>query len=489
MWRIDKVTLLPYILLYMYTPSFIFLIGWVKCVVSIPSCFVLAVIMKQFYFKANNGNRGESIEISYFTICVISLILLVVGLVCGYGGFTEQAGDWVKHNAILQDLYTHPWPVFYNVDDVPVMLTYYHALYLFPALLGKIFHSAVLAELSFGVICLLGLWLMVIFIIVIVRADTWYKQLLITLSFIFFSGMLYPLQKFCHILIGGGFCNNWHAFQLGSHLLQYRSIFVMLRWVGPQCFIAWLAVALFYCYKEDYCVYTTIALPAILSGTWAFLGLILLMLFYLGFRSLDRTGDMRAVLSWRNLIPAIFPGVVFVSYLTGNKIVVRGGGVELVGYHGNDLLLLFLFLFFIYGAVVAIVWLDNRKNSLFYTIPISLVIIPFFSIGSRTDFVMGVSIPAIVLLFIFTARYLLSTNNRFILKLVLSLVLCLGTIYPIAEMKTVKWRHVHLCDRDYSKHTIESCFKANEKSEGIVYENYISETILRYPFYKFFSKK
>ena len=59
----------------------------------------------------------------------------------GFGGFAPQKSDWGKHNAILNDLVTRSWPVYYKNDNEISMLVYYLAQYLVPALAGKIFNS------------------------------------------------------------------------------------------------------------------------------------------------------------------------------------------------------------------------------------------------------------------------------------------------------------------------------------------------------------
>ena len=500
MWTINKSSFLLAIIAYCYIPIFIFLFGWVNYFFSVPSSLLLICLVWHFYQEAL-FDKSESIKIHWSVICLISLLLLILCAICGYGGFVSQASDWIKHNAILQDLYTHAWPVIYNIDGEPALLTYYHALYLFPALLGKIFHSPQLVEISFGIIGYIGIWLMVFSLIIVTKANCWYKQIAVFVGFVMFSGLLFPLQKVCHVLTGDSYCNNWHAFPIGSHLLQYRSIFVMLRWVGPQCFIAWLCLILFVEYKEHIKWYSIIALPALMSGTWAFLGLVVIMIYYLVISLIYKKYNWKEIISVSNLLPALLPGLILVLYLLGNK-VIQGNGESnnefgLTIYHNSEWLFLFLFYIFIYGVYTITIWHHNRKDILFYAIPLSLISIPLFSIGSEIDFIMGVSIPAIVLLFIYVIQFLFATNTSTgrgkylfaFLKCCVIIFFILGAQYPFAEGKSIiysKSWHLH---NDYAEQTMDLCFRTGEdKRINILWENYVNTNLDKSIYYKYISK-
>ena len=346
MWKLNKKSLLLAILLYSYIPLFIFLLGWVKLCIALPSCLVLLYFLYRFY-QEKQKDISDAINVHWSVLTILSILILIICILCGYGGFVNQASDWIKHNAILQDLYTHTWPVTYTINNETTLLTYYHGLYLPAALVGKCFSSHFVTELTFGIIGYIGFWLMTISLIYITRADKWYKQLGVFLLFVSFSGLMFPLQKICHLVTGGGYCKNWHALVFNDHMLQFRSIFVMLRWVGPQCFTVWLSLILFLLHKDDLQWYALIALPVLLSGTWAFLGLVVIMMYYAIYLIFKNPCRLKNLFSGSNILPIITSGIIFFLYLLGNK-VVQGDSTDnhsfgLIQYQGIEWILYLLF--------------------------------------------------------------------------------------------------------------------------------------------------
>lgn len=499
MWRLNKTTLLLAILSYSYIPLFIFLLGWVKVCFAIPACILFLYFLFRFYLEKRK-EVSNIITIHWGIVVSLSLLILVVCVLCGYGGFVNQAWDWIKHNAILQDLYTHSWPVTYMIDGKVALLTYYHGLYLLPALIGKVFHSHFITELSFGIIGYVGLWLMIFSLIYITKANKWYKQLGVFFLFILFAGLVFPLQKICHLVTGEGYCNNWHALMFNEHSLQFRSIFVMLRWVGPQCFTIWLSIILYLYYKDDLQWYVLIALPSLLSGTWAFLGLVFVMIYYASYVVAKRLNSWKKIFTWSNILPVITSGIIFFLYLLQNKVVqghsTQNQSFGFVSYQGIEWILYVLFVMITYGIYTLVVWYDNRKDILFYVIPLSFILIPLFTIGSETDFCMGVSIPVVILLFIYVAKYIISPPHHFFATIIVSaLIICilLGAKYPFAELKNEVLAYGWKIDKNYSQQTMDICFRDNSthclQKTGILWENYICQDIEDSIYYKYISKK
>jgi len=492
--RISIRSILPAILVYNYIPLFLFFLGWVKLYISIPISILLLIFVHRFIKSSEKQSIGREIEIGYPSLFLTLIITLIVAIICGYGGLMNQAFDWYKHNAILQDLRTHQWPVLYPIDNGSAMLVYYHALYLLPALLGKVFQSPIVTEISFGVICYLGLLLMVASLFIITNANTWYKQILLIVFFVLFSGEVYYLHRFCNLLIGD-IAYHPHALLFGDNNLQYRSIFVMLRWVGPQCFVAWLSLILFYTNKDEFEHYAIIALPVLLGGTWAFLGLISIMVFYwMGASISDKTNFLK-IFSLSNVVLATIPGIILVLYLFGNTRVQSKETGLLTVYHGIEWFYVIVFLFFMYGIYIILIWHYFRKQLLFYSIPLSLWIIPFLSIGgSKVDFVMCTSIPAITLLFIFVCKYLFQPHHaqkQYCISMVMVLLIIMGNPNIYSEVRGVFLSSNDNNHKDYTKQTLEICTNPNMESAStlINWDNYVGNNIESNFFYKYFAKR
>ena len=119
-------------ILYLYLPIFLFLFTWVKWYVAAAVTVLLlpAVIwMVRDYVK----DRQQELSIGTGTCCAVLILILIFSYYMGYTGSAPQSADWNKHNAILHDLTTRKWPVYYETRENS-MLTYYIAQYLVPSL-------------------------------------------------------------------------------------------------------------------------------------------------------------------------------------------------------------------------------------------------------------------------------------------------------------------------------------------------------------------
>lgn len=497
MWRLNKTTLLLAILFYSYIPLFIFLLGWVRVYFAIPTCLILLFFLCRFYFEKRK-EVSDVITIHWSVIFSLSLLVLGVCILCGYGGFVNQAFDWIKHNAILQDLYTHTWPVTYTVEGKEALLIYYHGLYLPAALVGKIFNSHLITELAFLVIGYVGLLLMLFSLIYISKADIWYKQIGVCICFLAFGGLVYPLEEIINLIPSLPENTNCtlHGISFSGHALQFRSIFVMVRWVGPQCFVAWLSLVLFWHYKDDLKWYAIIIIPCLLNGTWAFLGLFLIMIYYAVYLLIKNKQNLRKLFSLNNLLPSIASGSVFVLYLAGNLIVKGDSFVNntsgLIRYNGIEIILYLLFVIIVYGIYVILIWYYNKDDVLFYVIPLALLLIPLFSIGSPADFCMGVSIPIITLLCVYIIDTI--TRCKIYTFIFIILTICLGAYGPYKEMKGVIKSALYdrSISKDYSKQTLEiSLAEGNDNvvvETGVIWQNYVGQNLEENIFFKYLAK-
>lgn len=104
---------------YIYIPVFLFLYGFTKphwaLIVSICLVFCIYRLYKDYKNEMYSvDNIGKKSRLPVWTILFCILIILIYGYYMGYGGFAPQKGDWGKHNAVLNDLVTRSWPVYYK---------------------------------------------------------------------------------------------------------------------------------------------------------------------------------------------------------------------------------------------------------------------------------------------------------------------------------------------------------------------------------------
>lgn len=180
---------------YMYIPVFIFLLGFTKPQVVLIVSICLAFCIHKLYKDYTSGFIGGEIfkepVLPLWTVLVCILIIFIYGYYMGFGGFAPQKGDWGKHNAILNDLVTRSWPVYYKNDNEISMLVYYLAQYLVPALAGKIFNSFSVAEIVQYVWNVCGIILVFLNVIIFLNIYNSRKKIFAGLFIIlFFSGAL-----------------------------------------------------------------------------------------------------------------------------------------------------------------------------------------------------------------------------------------------------------------------------------------------------------
>ena len=126
-----KLKLISY--LYLIIPIIIFVIGWTKVVFSIPITICLIVIFKLLCNQIKY--RNENI-IEFKKIIPIFIIILLICITSGLGGFFYQSSDWDARNAIFRDLVQQDWPVYYEKSNSA--LTYYIGQWMVPSVFGKI---------------------------------------------------------------------------------------------------------------------------------------------------------------------------------------------------------------------------------------------------------------------------------------------------------------------------------------------------------------
>src|ERR1700730_15635889 len=224
--------------LYLTAPVAIFIAGWVwwPFAVILGICFV-AASWSLTRESADDGRRQQSDDhatIHWFRLAVICLPGLLLTLLAGAGGWGIQAGDWLKHNAVLKDLIERPWPVVYQTEQDPVGLIYFLAYYLPAALVGKLCGWTA-ANHALFLTSLLGMALVGMWVALLTRGAAWSG-----LVFALFSGMDLVGALAVH-LHGGSPIPHRERIQWWNGSLQYSSTPALLFWVPNHALVGWLA--------------------------------------------------------------------------------------------------------------------------------------------------------------------------------------------------------------------------------------------------------
>ncbi len=430
--------------LYMYIGVALFLLGWVRIWQCVPALALLAFALWEYWKKLQNEGAKKTLYVHPAMLAAAGIFCLLLCLLAGQGAFFFQSGDWDKHNRVLSDLVNNSWPVCYWNDEGEAMLTYYIAQYLPPALIGKISHSFRAAEISLLFFNALGLLGVVLLLFRGVKADTAKKQAFALLAFAFFGTCLFLAKALYGATgLGEGDVSEMRDWISNSIQLQYRTLFVCLRWAFPQAIVPWMATLLF---EENYRntgLYCLIGAPLLLHATFPFLGLAFLMAGVVAHQVFFR-GDFKKLLKEacsRSNIAVALVFLIPLSYILGNALQEK---VEEVGFsyvnYGRNTAVYFCFAaaFLVYSAAI---YRKCKNSVLFYLVNISLLLLPFFRMGFYNDFTMSVSIPAVLLLLSMTLRTLFSYwsagsgRRKYVLALVC--LLAIGAIYPAEEMMEV----------------------------------------------------
>ena len=235
-------TILMLSLGYLIVPYVIFYIGWLKPQYSMTLCtvFLTALIL---IWKEIKRVVFSPVEIAISHLCTIAIFVLIILVVTGVGALCGiQAGDWIRNNAILSDLYNKNWPVIYAGKTNEIYpLNYYIAFYLPAAWVGKLVHSFRVAELALLVMTYVGFLLGIFWMIKVVCANAIKSALfffvysgLDCLGFIITTGRLFGMTE--HL-------DHWAIQANGQDFIaNYHSIGTAIRWSLNHYIATWISL-------------------------------------------------------------------------------------------------------------------------------------------------------------------------------------------------------------------------------------------------------
>lgn len=278
-------TILMLSLVYLIVPYVIFYIGWLKPQYSLTLCtvFLTALIL---IWKEIKRVVFSPVEIAISHLCTIAIFVLIILVVTGMGALCGiQAGDWIRNNAILSDLYNKNWPVIYTGKTNEIYpLNYYIAFYLPAAWVGKLVHSFRVAELALLVTTYVGFLLGIFWMIKVVCANAIKSALfffvysgLDCLGFIITTGRLFGMTE--HL-------DHWAIQANGQDFIaNYHSIGTAIRWSLNHYIATWISlfIILTLIRKKEYKLCLPLAALTLLWSPLAAIGFIpfgIVFLFY-----------------------------------------------------------------------------------------------------------------------------------------------------------------------------------------------------------------
>lgn len=441
---------------YIVLPILIFFVSWLRWYVGIPAAIILAFglwsLLKGQYFC-----DAHTLCLPALPLVFASLALLLWLWTSGIGGYFVPSYDYPWRMAIFRDLITYRWPVIY--PKTGNAFVYYLMFWLIPALFGKLF-GWIAGNVALFLWSYLGLLLCLLLLFDFCGGVTISKLWIITVLFIGFSGLNIVGAAITSILgmnlypFGLGSMEGWldKLYNGYSFNFFYRSNNESLTEIFNQTIVLWVALPLILKNKHistfafiGLCVFVYAPIPFI--GLLPFLCIFSVSWIIRQVKKGDIKSIVREVLSIPNLsaVVTIFPTayLFFSCNISGTQFrmlpIEKFDRLRIVG--------LILFYILEFGVICLIIYPRYKKSAVFHTAIISLILIPFFELGSpgARDFCMNASIPALFILMILTIQWIFKevVNQKISFKAVIMIaVLILSILSPVQDVES-KLKTIH----------------------------------------------
>lgn len=484
---------------YMALPLMIFAFGWLKIGWALAAAAVILIGLYGVLVSTEDERR--SLHISARELMLAALFMLLWTHLGGFNGLFYQSRDWPWRNAIFHDLIDYDWPVIYPQRGSA--LTYYIGFWLPAALMGKVAGALCGEVMAWRVgrgalwlwtaLGLLIIWLMLLFW---VQANTKRRRVLSLFVFVFFSGLDIVGALYSGRLEMVTAADVLHLEWWMEDGKQFSSITTCLYWVFNQSVVPWMCV-MFFLTEEDERHYVFLAVCCLCCGPLPCVGLAICMLavcvqhLLRSLRTGAGIGALKPIFSLGNLTMLLLV-LPLGAYYLGNVSVVETAHdtlplfERLKAYFTRDLL---VFYGLEAGIWLALFFREHRREAHFWCVAVSLLLIPFFHLGTSEDFCMRVSLPGVFVMMALCARYLCTRpawkNMKRTSRLHLAAVVCallLGAATPCMEIARGIY---HVCAAGtvrLSQDTIGSI--ANLAEAG----NFTSENYEETLFYRIFAK-
>lgn len=495
---------------YVILPIIIFAFGWLNNILAIVVCALLICLWHNLYksFSVNSLDI-KVIDKSSIVYWIISISLLIIWIcLSGIGGYTYQNYDFWARNAIYSDLINKGWPIIYNLDNMEgvardylgsgkVAFSYYFTWWLPAALTCKVLGLVEsLQGLVLLIYSLLGIFLIFYNINRYFNKTSYY----ITLTFILFSGLDIIGSVITHKDIEiGSHLENW------ATLFQYSSNTTQLYWVFNQSIPIWLIIILVLQLKDNRHI-AALASLSFAYSPWATIGIIPIAIAL----SFGKDKNNIKVFNIINIIIPILTAIIFGTFYTGGETKkqmlltfneaentryaihdVLTRKPEYIPFEGSWVIVYILFIVLEFGDYWILTYKNKVNKPLKIVILLELVLIPFVVLGGQ-NFIMRASIPSLFILMICILNSLLdeNTNNR--IKIILLVLLIIGSITPINEVE----RSIETTIRypDYRQFSIVKTLGNISNLEDIEIIDAIKNQFYIYnyenkPFFKYLAKK
>lgn len=377
-------------LIFLYSSVLIFCFSWLNIFAALLCSAAFAVGFAEF-LKRRKHCAEDVIQIGTVPFCLIIVFFTAVCICSGIGGFVYQSGDWDKHNAVLRDLINYSWPVYY--ENGSVMLTYYIAGYLIPAIIGKIFGVLKLAEIAELLWSVAGLVIFFLYACFITNAKSIKRQLAVSYFSIFFCTLsllseliisfIYP--ELPTINTDGSIWNP----VIGVMLCQTGTS-VGLQYCFSQTIPILLCTTLLFENKRFLSDYVFLLFPLMLYSVVSFTCLSIFAIVYAFccvFSDREKAKRIKSLFSLSNLF-GIVPCFFTMLYYLGNiKSKKPANTAFCISVLAEKRYLPVALIFIVVSLSVPLLFTarSNKRDSFYWITIAFLCILPFFKMGLYND--------------------------------------------------------------------------------------------------------
>ena len=419
--------------IYLGLPLFVFILSWLNF--GFAALFAL-LFAGAFYFAYPREAYEESADFNRKSLVLIATVAAIWCFFAGIVYFYYQSFDYHFRNAVFRDLINYDWPVFYPLANTP--LVYYMAFWLVPASIAKFFGLFITDRYTLFMLGNYVLFIYAAFGVALIFAHLaqalkvrTVKQISAGIAlFILFSGMdIIGHTYFTIIPQPFEYHLEWWA-----TFIQYSSITTGMFWVFNQFIPVALIILLVY-NERKISNFGLLAALCLFFSPYPTAGIGAFMLAYAGvclFNSPDKKQFwLDEIFSAQNIIGAFGLLPLAVLYFITNSEGMDGW-YYVFDFTTPGRLLLFMVLEFL--LYIAVLFPQYCRNVFFQTMFISLLLIPFLRLDQQNNFCMRASIPAIVMLAVFTIRFLFEERRAHPVKtIVLCILLAIGAMTPLTE--------------------------------------------------------
>ncbi len=399
------------IVLFLTIPLFMFFLGYLKLVVSIPLTLIFAGIVLYCVSDCMNGPDGnknwgsdKDLKIPLSYLIGFAVTALAVSFVSGAGEYIYTLQDHEYRRAILRDLINYDWPVIYNYNTQtnPEVIkifgmasgqrafSYYFIYWMPAALAGKAFgfnvgNFVLYLWNSIGIfLCLLSTSA------VIKKVTAW-----VPFIFVFFSGLdiipnlVYELTHY----------SDWRWFEGFVTSMSYVSNFRELASVFNQMVPCFLVVAILLMSNNTRSMGLTAGILFCYSP-WAVFGILPMVAAFLFGKNLRASKISKTL--YNTFSPANIASAVLILTIFGSYYMTNSGAVGYKGfaweYFSNPGWFILAYIVFILIEVIPfalILYKREKNNPVFIAAFATLLILPFYRVSEMNDFTMRGSMPAL----------------------------------------------------------------------------------------------